>query len=194
MWIMLLKKLATEPSPPKLSLFWSTPWPPGGTPGKDAIREWKKLGGQAGDLWVPEPDSFQHMRWGTEVVCFRESLRLANWGEARKIRYGGCDIRVFPHEYGAMTAEAMNDYVVGGSHVLETSEVAEDVIVSSMLRGVRLPIYESALLVGCTHAQAVAVAMGIDITLPDVVFPALGWYRCGSEYAAAFCDPWEMEG
>jgi hypothetical protein len=26
MWIMLIKKLATDPSPPKFSIFWSTPW------------------------------------------------------------------------------------------------------------------------------------------------------------------------
>ena len=27
MWIMLIKKLGTNPSPPKLSIFWSMPWP-----------------------------------------------------------------------------------------------------------------------------------------------------------------------
>lgn len=27
MWIILIKKLPTKPSPPKLSMFWSTPWP-----------------------------------------------------------------------------------------------------------------------------------------------------------------------
>ena len=27
MWIMLTTKLSTNPSPPKMSLFWSEPWP-----------------------------------------------------------------------------------------------------------------------------------------------------------------------
>lgn len=194
MWIMLIKKLPTEPSPPKLSLFWSTPWPPEGPVGKNAVREWKTLSGQPGDPWVSEHGMFQNWRWGYGTPQTPDPLRLPNWAEARKIRYGGCDIRVFPHEYGTMTAETMNEYVVGGSHVLESGDVAEDMIVSSILRGVRLPIYESALLAGCTHAQAVAVAMGMDITLPDVIFPAIGWYRCAPAYAAMLCDPWEMEG
>lgn len=203
MWIMLIQKLPTDPSPPKMSMFWSVPWTDsnwriaerqveylerlaamrdawerdGGETDKEFVENWLKLPTVPGPGWGMEP----------------------NWNLARKIRYLDQDIRVFPHEYSAVAREKMALYVLGDeqsspSHrLVPGSAAAERALINDVRTGNRRKYYEAALLDGATHEQALCVATGVDITMPDAEFPPIGWYRCVPEYARMFCKPWEME-
>jgi len=192
MWILLTTKLPTDPSPPRLSIFWSTAWLPDSTVAMRAVEEWNRLGGQAGDEWVCEPAIIQatrsrHLRRGLTP------LRTPNWSEARRIHYNDQAIRVFPHEFSSLDTVRMHEYIFGGSHELVAGDVATDALIQGVLDGITRPIMESALLDGCNAAQAMSVALGMDVTLPDAEFPPVGWYKCRIEYATMFCEPWEME-
>lgn len=207
MWIMLIKKLPVKPSPPKLSIFWSVPWPAEG-----------EIGVHAGlcQICGQKPKKGRYKNATATCDCGTPTLvtpddndirdptgfgREPNWVGARKIRYQGKDIRVFPHEFSKLKSENMRLYILGDdesdgdtrSHELVPEGVAEQEMVKAILDGETRPIYDQALGDGCTTAQAMAVAMGIDITLPDAEFPPLGWYRCRPEYASAYCWDWEMK-
>jgi len=202
MWIMLIKKLPTRPSPARMSIFWSTPWPDDHYAPRQSsqcrvcleIPRKYKDGFKCGcdgepDLISPED----------QVVLDKSFLGWEhNWTGARKINFAGQEVRVFPDEFSVIKPENLRLYILGddtgpGSHEFVAGTVAEDVIIQGVLDGETRPIYEMALLDCANPAQAMAVALGMDITLPDSEFPAIGWYRCKREYAERFCEDWELE-
>ncbi len=167
LWILLTQKIPARPSPPRLAIFWSVPWP------------------GAGQFVTVDSDY--------ELVGQRP-----DWDNARRIRYEGQDIRVFPHEFRPVPPEEMSLFINGEdgdapSHYLVSEAAAEDQLVRRILEDDLRPIYDAALLDGCTEAQAMMTALEMDVTTPDAVFPPIGWYRCHPAYATAFCKPWEME-
>ncbi len=175
MWIILITKLPTDPSPPKMSIHWSTAWPNEEYARRQQERLESEYLDDMGDFFVDT------LRWGKEP----------NWADARQILYKEEVIRIFPHEFNAV-GERMKLYVVGEgesepSHHLVPSTVAEERLLRDVKTGVRKEIYDAALMDGCTHAQALMVAWGKDITLDDFEVPAIGWYRCRREYAELFC-------
>lgn len=213
MWIMLIKKLPTSPSPPKLSIFWSTPWP-----GPDANN--KYTGDKCANCGVLIQSVVK--TWGTKsketLFCGCENTEPVpvteddkifpdllgfgldrNWIKARRIHYKGEDIRVFPDEYSIMQPENMYLYITGDeqsgpSHELVADSVASDREINAILDGETRPVYESALNEGATHAQAMLVALGMDITVESEDFPpAIGWYRPLKWAAEPFCYEWEMK-
>lgn len=201
MWIILTKKLPTAVSPPKLSIFWSVPW----VDEKRLKQQRESYMAQYVDMYAGTRVSRAEM-WQDVLekmdVFFPPFYGLeANAAKDRAIMYHGDRIRVHVNEYNPVDKERMSLYVLGTddgdpSHYLnvDASSVADEIIVKEILEGELRPIYEAALIDGCTHAQAMATAMGIDITLPEPQFPPVGWYSCHPEYAKLFCEPWEMEG
>lgn len=213
MWIMLIQKLPTKPSPPKMSIFWSTEWPGpdsshGGRPlGKDICVNcgepihYRVSGGEdiayCGCGSKPEPVTAED-----RIIAPNQFGAEPNWPFARRIHYKGADIRVFPHEFSVVKPENLRAYVLGDpavttadthSHDLVPDSVASERMIEAVLDGESRPIYDAALNDGADHNQAMLVALGQDITLPDMEFPPLGWYRMVPEYARALCYENEMK-
>jgi hypothetical protein len=216
MWIMLTKKLQTNPSPPKLSIFWSTPWP------KESIvkQQFKRFSDvDAGFNLDKDGHKLDSGLLSQKIQAFMETQgdllydldsgmltgfgAESNWAKARKIEYKGETIRVFSNEFTAVTHENMALYIGcsdpdQASHELITSTVAENKLMNEVLEGDLREVYDAALVDGCSHSQAVGMALGIDIseTVDNSTqlaqFPLMGWYRCKPEYAQVYCYEHEM--
>lgn len=164
MWIMLIKPLPIElPVPPMLSVHWSTPWPMGREKAKSA-RNWDDV----------------------VEAYFEYRGRTPDTEHARRIRFVGRDIRIFPHEFSQLSPDKMMTFVEEKVLLLEAGDVASDTLIEQRLKKGQREIYDAALVDGCDHAQATMVALGKDPTLPDAEFPPIGWYRCAEEYAQFF--------
>jgi hypothetical protein len=167
MWIMLIKCLPILNPPPKYSIFWSTPWPNEEQTGKQ-----KKHIEIAKDLFDYEgPDEndglYAYTLFGLEP----------NWSKARAIEYQQQRIRVFPHEFTAQNSPNMDLFInQEQAYDLITDNVAEEQTIKVVLDGEMKPIYESALLDGANHNQALLTVIGMDITTPDADFPPIGYY------------------
>lgn len=216
MWIMLTTKLPTNPSPPKLSMFWSVPWP------DDVNSKYQKricieCGQEVENPHEEDGSIYKNKRYtrmtigqcgceGGSVFATEQTRTLPdkfgllepNWIGARMIRYKGSDIRVFPHEFSVMKLENMRLYILGSGHNSQSHELVKDEIVSSKMESLIMDtelkaVYDAALLDGCTEEQAYLTVSGQDITDEEVEFAPLGWYRCMRHYAELFCYENEME-
>jgi hypothetical protein len=123
-------------------------------------------------------------------------MKEPNWAGAMRILYAGAAIRVFPHEYSLMTPDKMQVYCVGDSntepsHILVPETESAGILHTMITDGDLRPIYDAALLDGCTPEQAYLTAMEIDIT-EQIDFPAVGWYKLHPAYAAYFCTEFEF--
>lgn len=176
-WIMLIAKLPTRPSPPKMSIHWSTHWPfkRMADRQKEKVKK-NELGEGAGSVYVDFLTMF-----GREPVA----------KDARKIIYNDRELRVWPHEFTEITPENMRLYVEE-SHELVSGTVAEETLIKDM-KGIKKEIYDAALLDGCTHYQAQLMALGVDVSDENFEFPPIGWYRIKREYGEYFCTDQELE-
>lgn len=139
MWIMLTTKLSTRPSPPKLSIFWSTPWPNEEIVLSQFERHFEYLketernkrgyrnldetffldakGNKLSDedlkkkilVFMETQDEYFWLDNVLEQKAFMG--KDPNWARARKIRYQDDEIRVFPHEFSVLTHENMSMYI-----------------------------------------------------------------------------------
>lgn len=177
MWIMLIDKLPTNPSPPKLSIFWSIPWP-----NKAFVKDIRE--------GVTKTPMSLEKNWYDE-----QDLRDADeWEGARQIRYRSKELRVFPREFNPVKTESMELYINERAHTLVSESPAEETVIQRTLKKGERQIYEAAIIDGATEAQAVATALRQDITTSNWKFPPIGWYRPDPRMAAYFCHPWEMKG
>jgi hypothetical protein len=216
MWIMLIQKLPTEVSPPKLSILWSTPWPDG----KNSVRQIKNFikdrAWQDFDGTFPLDEDEEEL--STKKLYQKVEAYLAtrsygyerngdyaplygnepNWVGARAILYKNQSLRVFPHEFSILSQENMAMYIGadGGeapSHELVASSVADAQLLEHVFQGDARDVYDAALVDGCVSAQATAMALGVDVSeVQAASFPAIGWYRCRREYAEMYCHENEM--
>jgi len=171
MWIMITAELPTEPAPPRGSIFWSVPWPNAEWAQEQDRRGLEVLGD--GSLW----GEWWYLNTGLPGS-------EPDWSGARKIVYRCRDVRIFPNEFSVVSVESMRCFV-GESHTLVVEGVAEERLTNEVLDGRLRPIYEQVLLEGGTHDQAMLVACGYDITIPDATFPPMGWYKLRPEYLEA---------
>lgn len=210
-WIMLIKKLPTKLSPPKMSIFWSIPWY---TKDELPVIATKMLKIIKRGEGFPSGEEFAEFAYehrkdrgkdtGTVVTEKMEKLLSSNlfndifgWApnnyKARKISYKDEQIKVFPHEYSIIPADRMRVYTgEEGSHELVPSNVAEEKIIEDILNGLKKRIYEQAMIDGCDSKQAFLVANGVDI-IENFDIPKLGWYRIRPEYGNVFCYESETE-
>jgi hypothetical protein len=218
MWIMLIKKLPTKPSPPKLSIFWSDEW----MNEEIVVSQFKRMYGtwRRDGLKEIDPNFFldedgnrlNDTLLQAKMIAWmqvKESDRLyyegfgadANWAKARSIFYKGERIRVFPEEFSILTHENMSLYIGmtgdAPSHELVPDTVSSQKVVHEALEGSLKEVYDAALVDGCTHAQAVAMALGIGFDDPAgesglASFPPMGWYRCIPEYALYYAYEEEL--
>jgi len=133
MWILLIEKLPTKPSPPKLSIFLCLPWPDEGYV--------KKVKGRAKrGLLAPER------------LIMEDLIDIEQWEGARKIRYKDETIRVFPHEFNPVETKFIEDMVDGGAHTIVPESPAEEDVIDKTLRKGQREIYEAAIIDGATEA------------------------------------------
>jgi hypothetical protein len=202
MWVLLKTKLTTTPSPPKLSIFWSVAWPD-----YDLSVNIKRMGKGSRSTAVSQYQRYvrdgDHL-FGCQSIDSEYFLtpfgKSPNWIKARKIRYCDTDIRIFPHEFSKLSPDSMRMYIMGdtgddiggSSHILRAEGVASEHAVNKALNEAGRMIYDAAQVDGCTDEQAMMVALGVDITLPDAEFPPLGWYQIKQEYGLVFASPDEL--
>ncbi len=215
MWILVLAKLPTDPSPPKLSMHWSRA--DGRT--EYARRQRQEIEAtQSGksrwrEVGLPDPTS----RIGREreraalievdedtteqEPYFYDSLgfgKVPNWIGARSISYKGQSLRLFPHEYKLLEPERMRGYIFGlggeaiPSHELVPNTEADAAILGAIKEEDQRIVYDAALCDGCVHEQALLTALGVDLFASGAEIAPIGWYRCKREYAEAFCYEEEM--
>jgi len=195
MWIMLIKKLPTKISPPKLSMFWSQPYPDARVV-KRQFETFYNQGRFDGDLPVSGKNfrkqnvSFFHDEDGNilseellqeKILSYMNSQLDVlydnyfgfgaedNWAKARKIVYNEETIRVFEREFSVLTHDKMSEYLGltghGGSHELVPDSVAEETLFEQILEGDLRDVFDAALMDGCTDEQAIGVALGLDVAL-----------------------------
>lgn len=188
MWIMLISKLPTRPSPPKLAIFWSIPWPTD----DNFMSQYRAL---YDDLITPDEEVLEM------DYLYDEFGKQPNGQKARQILYKGQTIRVWANEFSVLGKENMRLYVLGDdnadpSHEFVPEGVASEKNLRNILEEDDRFIYDAALLDGCSHQQALQVALGNEVveseTGSDFGFAPIGWYRCVPGYAEIFCHPWEM--
>lgn len=92
-WLLLTCKLPVRSSPPKLSIFYGTPWP---------------------HTQYAEAAAIQSFDYNPADNLHDDDFGYAvNWSRAMKIHYRGNDVRVFPHECKELSVASMRNYVFG---------------------------------------------------------------------------------
>jgi hypothetical protein len=204
MWIMLITKLGTSVSPPKLSIHWSLPWPDNvrvklqgsrclvcnmylatkrdGTPLKRSLNL-TQCNCKGGPTFANKDTHSIYTPLGSEH----------NWMGARSIQYMGERIRVFPNEFSILSRERMKAYCEE-SHELIPMKVygSETTRIDAVLDSDQRFVKDAAMVDGCTEHEGLMVALGMDITIEDAEFPAAGWYKCKETVASSFCSAYEM--
>lgn len=173
MWIMLIKCLPIQNPPPKYSIFWSTPWPNEGQTGKQ--KKHIKIAQDVLDYHGPDEFGglYAYTPFGLEP----------NWSLARAIEFQGQRIRIFPHEFTTQSGQNLDLFInQEQAYELVADNVAGEQSINVILDGEMKPIYESAMLDGANHNQALLTVMGMDITIPDADFPPIGYYVLREEY------------
>lgn len=190
MWVMIIKKLPTQPSPPKMSIFWAVPWPDD----KYAPEQKKELENQKDWEWDEEGiDGRKAFGKDPETASFYTMFgKEPNWIGAVKIYYKRENIRVFPHEMSKLPLSRMKEYIDSGEYEFVEEDTAQLSIPKMKLNPDTRGIFESALLDGCNTEQANMVLAGVNITEDEIDFPPQGWYRLSKNYAQIFCTEREM--
>ena len=171
MWIMLIKKLPTEKSPPKLSFHWAEPWPMV----KWAVEQERAV--RAGDMHVLSDGTLMSPVFDKEPD-FRYCDRIIFQDEK---------IRVFPHEF-TKNAGTLKELVNRDAVIFHPSETVAEL--AKVLSVAKQAIKDAAMLDGCDEFQAEMVAYGRDPF--EAELPPSGWYEVKKELASVFCYENEM--
>lgn len=120
-----------------------------------------------------------------------------NWNGALGVQVGSERVRIFPHEVRILSPERMRLYVLdpgdgGETYTLIPDNVAQQDMLDMVLDGDLKVLYEHALVDGCSHSEAIHVALGHDIDIPDAEFAPVGWYRPPWSALEVFCEGSEM--
>lgn len=159
------------PEIPVGSVHWAVP----STIARYARRQ-KKIAASYGEELTPEDIYAPSALAGAEP----------NWLGAMSIQWDGAEVRLFPHEAHPMNRKGLGALLHSEAYELVPGDVAAGKLVQSALDGETRPIYEAALIDGCTENLALAVALGHNVLdTSDVPYP-MGWYRLREPYASVF--------
>jgi hypothetical protein len=194
MWVMLIKKLQTIVSPPKLSLHWAEPWPMDDKYTRRLAERVKSANKYCDrdEGFIPY-DEVADAFSGQPLVYEERRLR-----GAMCIVFMGERIRIFPEEFSVVSAQNMAEYInpAEGSHYLieEDIEASRVQVPSTWESKEKKLLFEAALLDGCSIVQAFNVMEGKDVDFDADLFPpVMGWYRAKEEYSKMFCRAGEDE-
>jgi len=193
---MLKVKLPTNPSPPKMSIHWSMPWP-----NMEYHERLMKKSGMRQRVFGPIIDTDGHeIDFGDdssytkqrkkdfeEQESFFDGLlvgNIPNWKNAVGIFYQNERIRVFPHEFSKILKDNFRIYLEDDTFELIPNVEAEKQFMDKNLSKGQRFIYDAAQVDGCNNYEAMMVAMG---RYPQDEPPPMGWYKLREEYANIFC-------
>lgn len=117
-WVMLLTKLPTLASPPKLSVHWSFLWP-----NEENVASQKKRLNEDGEF--NEDATVYYTFLGKEP----------NWKNARAIYYKNDKIRIFPHEFSIVAPKEMQRFVDEGALELIEDPTVTQILGEEALKG-----------------------------------------------------------
>ena len=186
-WIVLTVKLPTEPSPPKLSIFYAIPW----EIDVDRLKkQWRRYKGIKPDRivtvneMVKDLESVDAISDGIGFGC--EPVEAG----AMAIYYKGEKIKVWRYEYSEMKMENWPLYYPEMYDLIPDGKTAE-LMISLRLTKSQRPIYDAALVDGCNDYQALLVATGNNVD--DAPAP-IGWFKIKPEYGKYYCSEYELKG
>jgi len=197
-WIMLTKKLPTVVSPPKMSIFYATPW----NYDVDRVkREWFLY------KYSHRGQSFKSFERNDKFPSLNEmveELQEANItsvidpvrggtepteSTAVRIFYRGEQIKVWGHEYNDMKVENWSEFYPQAYDLIPDTDVQTMYMDTRLTKGQRT-VFDAALVDGCNDFQALLVATGQDI---DGSPAPIGWFRIKPEYGLIYCTEDELE-
>ena len=196
MWIMLIKKLPTEISPLKLSLFYSYKLKPTEQEIERVLKAHDTEGYVYNNFIKSHYIDEQAKKTFKRIERMDKIPDLFGWGyvpnelRAVWINYKNEKIKVYPHEYSIITPENLKLYMTNSHELVPDNYGTEQLKNISLTKGQRF-IYDAALIDGCDEYQAMMVALGKD---PSEIPPPIGWWRCKQEYAKIYCFDEEMTG
>ncbi len=165
-WILLKVKPPCNPSPPKLAIMWSRPWP------ERNYADEQRMYVEAGAIEQLH-DTYASIFPRTEEH---------DWAGARAIFYKGEKIRVFPDEFSVVSdfEPYREEYLW-----IPDSEMEKSLVEMRLSKG-RREIFDAALIDGCTDVEATIVALGGDPT-SNASPPPVGWWKPSDPISAIFC-------
>lgn len=201
-WITIIKELPTTPSPPKLSVLWSYPHinikaikqsiktiitmdnPRYITKNiEKTFNNFLKTKKMTVEQFIKQNESSD-----TLFSLFHKNGSDDNWINSRRINYHGQDIVVLASEYIYTNINLLHKMIDNNVYTLQAGNVAEQQYINYILNKEGRKIYDAALVDGCTHFEAIMVAMEIDILKnKNTSIPPIGWYTCNPKYTNIFC-------
>lgn len=178
-WVMVIKDIPVGTPPPRMGIFWATPWPD-----KEAFESQVKRFAKWHYTFSDDMTTEDKLLNGDEDCFYDHFGKEPNWNKTVRIRYDNQDIRLFAHEFSVTTKENMDIYLnEDGAYELRPYDIQGDMLMSFLLNKEFLPTYEAALLDGCPPNLAQLVALGQDF---DVEYPPVGYYEPHPELVAMF--------
>lgn len=203
MWIMIIRvvPVSKEFRPQFMGIYWGVPWIDAQQI-KETYVHWRNNKMSDNDLsWTcKERKAFsdrlpikvfqnihiestwpeEHKEYFKEFVessCLPDVFGLApNPARALRIIVNDEAVKIWPHEYSIMKSADMKDYINAKLYEFCPSNVAEEKIAEFALDEVTKPIYDAAIVDGCTDAEAMLMSMGVDVS-ENYLVPPIGWYK-----------------
>lgn len=188
-WIMLIKKLPTNPSPPKMSIHWATPWPFEGYMTEIEKRQLLFFSNQDYEDEILDPE---------KDFWFDGQGYRPNEARAWAIQYKDATFKVWNHECSIMTPAKMHTYIIGDigdgdwSHTLVEGTESDAALLRAAMDTDLRGLFDAALLDGANPTLAKLIAMGVEFEDDELIFPPIGWYRIHPAYADFYCTESEM--
>lgn len=197
MWILITRRVPVQEEfrPKFLGVYWAVPWIEKEHLKRDFIRFYLSVYDRMGvkqseledelDLYLFDnihdhtkfPEQFQK-----SIQDFLKSPVYPDmWGAspnsamAVKLVVNNEAVKVWGYEYKELSSEKLKCFVEAGWYELRMATVAEQQFEFTLDNDTR-PIYDAALVDGCTEFEAKLVAMGVDI-IDRIEIPPIGWYE-----------------
>ena len=199
MWIMINRIVPVQEKfrPEFMGIYWGVPWIDAKQIQKTFIQWYIK------DLIMDLRDARQELEIKLPVSTFETIHVESTWPEefkdkfkefvhstvlsdhfglapnpsmAMRIIVNNEPVKIWAHEYSTVTTDNMKLYLNEGLYELKPSSVSEESTIQFMLDDITKPVYEAALVDGCTDAEAMLMAMGVDVS-EKYLIPPIGWYK-----------------
>lgn len=122
----------------------------------------------------------EHKEYFTEFVNAHVFVGMfglePNPARAMRVIVNDEAVKIWPHEYSIIKSDNMKDYINEKLYEFRPSSTAEEKLIEFSLDEITKPIYDAAIVTGCTDAEAMLMAMGVDVS-ENYIIPPIGWYE-----------------